>query len=677
MEEQPVTGKRQKSPTSFHDPNDGGEGDILGSSNGDAPVVVDLISNLPPAPKYFTSGGCSHMDRWGSFFCLLVEYRFEKGHANPKKTEEYRSRKLGQWCSEQRKNYQKRVRGMLSAQSRLMSDERIALLVAVGMQFSKQQDPQAFVSIQGAKTWDGMLDLLKRYHREKGHLNPGETEVFCGERIGVWCCRQKEAFRAKQEGSSSSASGYQVCNYCTNRLIQTGFDFAAGPPPAQATSHSLHPHPGSATAMGEISDPLAHQMTPLMPPISSSSNAHAIASPTPTISDMPIPAGLIPASSLEGMMGTLDPISGQPTAMARSLTPVTPGEVQSVSSPKPDGDSPSSNATSSGKSSAIKSKKTDEGSAWDEMFNLLVEYSKEHGHVAPRWGENFNEKKLGRWVSTQREAFKKRKNGKLAANSCRMSDERIAKLNGIGFSWETAAGKASSSSWDDVFQILCRYKNLHGHCCPTEKEEYEGKLIGRWVKTQVRYPFIFCRGNAVPLEETHLLFPACLEQREAFRMRQQGKLKETSCRMSDDRIRMLNDIGFVWDAREQTNSVSASAGKTPTSNSWEDGYNVMVAYKATHGHSCPTEKEEFTCPNTGNIHKVGRWAKTQREAYRMRQQGKLSSTSCRMNDERIALLEKIDFVWDARNRNDVASSSSTSGIKQDETVRNAFREGLK
>ena len=104
FEEQPA--KRQKSPTSFHaegdvlgNPSDGAEGgdapDVvdLGAEGGDAPVVVDLISNLPPAPKYFDTSGCSHMDRWGSMFCMLVDFKKQNPSKDPKKAEEYRGRK--------------------------------------------------------------------------------------------------------------------------------------------------------------------------------------------------------------------------------------------------------------------------------------------------------------------------------------------------------------------------------------------------------------------------------------------------------------------------------------------------------------------------------------------------------------------------------------------------------
>ncbi len=64
---------------------------------------------------------------------------------------------------------------------------------------------------------------------------------------------------------------------------------------------------------------------------------------------------------------------------------------------------------------------------WEDMFNALVEFKKVYGHcnVPQHWKEN---KRLGKWVNTQRTA---RKRGKISA-------EREVKLNEIGFAWNLA-----------------------------------------------------------------------------------------------------------------------------------------------------------------------------------------------------------------------------------------------
>ncbi len=61
---------------------------------------------------------------------------------------------------------------------------------------------------------------------------------------------------------------------------------------------------------------------------------------------------------------------------------------------------------------------------WEAMFQALVAFKENRDHcgVPTRWGEN---PELGRWVSRQRQAFRK---GKL-------SEERVVRLEALGFEW--------------------------------------------------------------------------------------------------------------------------------------------------------------------------------------------------------------------------------------------------
>ena len=104
---------------------------------------------------------------------------------------------------------------------------------------------------------------------------------------------------------------------------------------------------------------------------------------------------------------------------------------------------------------------------WEEMFTALVEYKRVRGdcNVPPEWPEHL---KLGRWVSTQR---KEKKNGCL-------SEQRIARLNAIGFVWVSFAAK-----WDKSYQQLVEYKNTYGHCNVSQKWK-ENPALGKWVSDQ-------------------------------------------------------------------------------------------------------------------------------------------------------------------------------------------------
>ncbi|MEN8250939.1 MAG: Helicase associated domain protein [Bacteroidota bacterium] len=72
--------------------------------------------------------------------------------------------------------------------------------------------------------------------------------------------------------------------------------------------------------------------------------------------------------------------------------------------------------------------------SWDEMYSALISYKKRFGHcnVPQLWTEN---RKLGRWCNTQRLNYKKEI----------MPQDRIKKLEKIGFIWDTKGLKQKKS----------------------------------------------------------------------------------------------------------------------------------------------------------------------------------------------------------------------------------------
>jgi hypothetical protein len=71
--------------------------------------------------------------------------------------------------------------------------------------------------------------------------------------------------------------------------------------------------------------------------------------------------------------------------------------------------------------------------SWHERFEQLKAFQKEHGHCrVPGVKEKDSETyPLALWVSQQRAQYKLLQRGK----SSRMKEERIQKLNEIGFDW--------------------------------------------------------------------------------------------------------------------------------------------------------------------------------------------------------------------------------------------------
>lgn len=65
---------------------------------------------------------------------------------------------------------------------------------------------------------------------------------------------------------------------------------------------------------------------------------------------------------------------------------------------------------------------------------------------------------MGKWVSKQRDAFRDYQAGK---QNVRMTEEKIAKLQSIGFKFFIGKGKAVRQ-WDQFFEALLAFKEKSG-----------------------------------------------------------------------------------------------------------------------------------------------------------------------------------------------------------------------
>ena len=120
---------------------------------------------------------------------------------------------------------------------------------------------------------------------------------------------------------------------------------------------------------------------------------------------------------------------------------------------------------------------------------------------------------LGGWVTNQRQHYRLLKEG----TSSRISDDRIQKLESIGFQWYPRLDR-DTVQWDARFQELKKYKEKHGNCNVPKKH---GSL-GGWVDNQ----------------------------RRAYRLLKEGK----AARMSDEHIQKLESIGFQWSCNQRQDS---------------------------------------------------------------------------------------------------------------------------
>eukprot|EP00522_Entomoneis_paludosa_P017115 CAMPEP_0172442936 /NCGR_PEP_ID=MMETSP1065-20121228/3274_1 /TAXON_ID=265537 /ORGANISM="Amphiprora paludosa, Strain CCMP125" /LENGTH=446 /DNA_ID=CAMNT_0013192983 /DNA_START=9 /DNA_END=1349 /DNA_ORIENTATION=+ len=88
---------------------------------------------------------------------------------------------------------------------------------------------------------------------------------------------------------------------------------------------------------------------------------------------------------------------------------------------------------------------------WEHRFDELVDYKRLHGdcNVPQAWPEN---RQLGRWVMKQRCQYTLRQKGE----RCQITDERIGRLNDLGFSW-TAPSFRKNKTKDKDFAISPRW----------------------------------------------------------------------------------------------------------------------------------------------------------------------------------------------------------------------------
>lgn len=335
---------------------------------------------------------------------------------------------------------------------------------------------------------------------------------------------------------------------------------------------------------------------------------------------------------------------------------------------------------------------------WDEMFRQLEAYKEKYGDclVPSRFGENL---KLGKWVETQRyeytklqratEQYEKQqeesKNSACAAlpataqirpTNPRLTEERLRRLKEIGFEWKVKhkMKRYYDKQWDNMFERLLKFKKATGHCMVPKRYPPDAKL-GTWVHTQrIQHRKMMAASASMKKDKIHDN-ETIIDENEAL-----------SYRLVEHRRKRLDEVGFVWSARDGGVIVEKSVneqgggvgGLRITRNSYDDQWDMMFnrlkQYKEKHGH-CLVPKRYKEDP------KLGTWVDTQRVQYK-KMKKKLASQGIqydgpaplkdefgigianatdimqqpiitispkpiigRLTDDRIRRLESLGFVW--------------------------------
>ena len=172
----------------------------------------------------------------------------------------------------------------------------------------------------------------------------------------------------------------------------------------------------------------------------------------------------------------------------------------------------------------------------------------------------------------------------------------------------TPVKSKADEAWFGMLQELRKYNEQFGNClvpktCPKNKK------LGSWV----------------------------CSQRLIYKNYEKGK----SSTMTPERIRLLNELGFVWEIRKRK-----SNGKMV---SWIERFNQLVEYQNKFG-TC----NEIRRRDTEEYVKLSNWILNQRTAYKGFVKIKNSPSASdgshmvdgpRISKERINMLESIGFSW--------------------------------
>ena len=259
--------------------------------------------------------------------------------------------------------------------------------------------------------------------------------------------------------------------------------------------------------------------------------------------------------------------------------------------------------------------------SWMFSFGLLQSFVKKHGHCRVPFEHLEEGYRLGRWVSRQRQGADK------------ISPENRMRLDELGFDWDPFA-----ANWEDGFAALQSFKDRKGHCSVPARHEEVGYKLGNWVNVQRQ------TANALSPERRRCLDnigfewdPSTSDWETGFAALATFKKREGHCRvparhvedgqrlglwvatqrafldkMSPERKKRLDDIGFDWD---------------PLAADWERGFSALLGFKAREGHCrAPLRQVE-------DGYKLGSWVARQRAVVD------------KMSLERKKRLDDIGFEW--------------------------------
>ena len=195
-------------------------------------------------------------------------------------------------------------------------------------------------------------------------------------------------------------------------------------------------------------------------------------------------------------------------------------------------------------------------SNWYEMYGKLILFKECHHHSNVT--KFYQDKSFAFWVHRQRVFYRNKV----------LSQDKIKLLETIGFEWSPC-----DAYWNRRYEELKVFKSTHNHC--NVSRSCENKLFAQWVVNQ--------------------------------------RMLYKNNRLSANKIKLLNTIGFEWNPYEAD---------------WNCHYEALKVFKTTNNHcNVPAGYQEDK--------RLGSWVQMQRQAYK-------NNT---LSANKIKLLNTIGFEW--------------------------------
>ena len=271
--------------------------------------------------------------------------------------------------------------------------------------------------------------------------------------------------------------------------------------------------------------------------------------------------------------------------------------------------------------------------SWEYWFGLLKQFIEQFGHARVPAAYRVNGSRLGSWVNTQRHYSSK---GTLTA------DREVLLESTSGWVWDLHA-----ANWEEAFESLSSFADLHGHALVGRNYEVGGVKLGIWVNLQRRLhsrgelePDRVARLELVPgwawdaqearwdegfaflghyiARERDSLVPRGHEE-DGFKLGSWvGNVRQfyKVGRLSQERASRLEAIhGWVWDPYEAQ---------------WERKYELLLRFRELEGHA--TVPADYVV----NRVRLGSWVNEQKTMFKRE----------KLESERLLRLEAIDgWAW--------------------------------